>query len=514
MALTACGGSSGDGSTLSLSLDSSSVAVAQGDSDTVAITISDGGSDTITLSSSGVPSGVTESFSPATVSGSGSSTLTLDVADDAPTGDATVTVTAVGGGNSDSATFTLTVERATVEGQVVNIAGIGVGSVNVAIDGTTTTTDAEGNFTVTGVSTPYDVTLNATASGDQYVHAFRGLETFEPELLPASGIAGSVTTFSSNVTVTVPTTPPADHEALVCAEGLDQEVFGCTTISAGNTSSTLNVSWFESSTTSVRLHVLEFEQPSGDPPAAYDQYGTLSTTVSDGGTPTENLSYNGTVPSSTTLNFSLNPPTGFSVSDLTVSSEVSNTFTMPLWNTLISSESQTVTVPNFNGSFDALAIAGAGGGSNATTVGWEPDLTAGSSTTVTFMTPPSILAPSDGATGVDESTTFELNNVGSGAVTHLWQPAGTATSPVFAVTTMGPTATLPDGSPFGATLPPSTDFTWAAIATEAQNTMEAAGTGWIGRYYEALLGSTSGGAGAAASGGISTTDSNTVTTAP
>jgi hypothetical protein len=66
------------------------------------------------LSASGLPTGVTASFNPASIAapGSGSSTLTLSAASTATTGTANVTVTASGGGVTHTATVALTVTAA------------------------------------------------------------------------------------------------------------------------------------------------------------------------------------------------------------------------------------------------------------------------------------------------------------------------------------------------------------------------------------------------------------------
>ena len=79
----------------------------------VTTTVSGGFNAPVTLSASGIPSGVTGSFSPATIAapGSGTSDFTLTVARNAPTGTSTITITATSGSVSHTTTLVFTVRR-------------------------------------------------------------------------------------------------------------------------------------------------------------------------------------------------------------------------------------------------------------------------------------------------------------------------------------------------------------------------------------------------------------------
>jgi len=90
----------------------SSVTAAQGGSTSATITtaVSGGFNSAVSLSVSGVPSGATTSFSPASIAapGSGSSTLTINTGS-AAAGTYTLTVTGTGGGKTHTTSLTLTV---------------------------------------------------------------------------------------------------------------------------------------------------------------------------------------------------------------------------------------------------------------------------------------------------------------------------------------------------------------------------------------------------------------------
>ncbi|HEY7872252.1 MAG TPA: PPC domain-containing protein [Rudaea sp.] len=95
---------------LSASPQSVSVAQSAGASTTISVTPSNGFAGSVNFSASGLPSGVTASFSP--VNSAASSTLTLTASSTAATGSATVTVT----GTSGSLTHTTTVNLTVVAG--------------------------------------------------------------------------------------------------------------------------------------------------------------------------------------------------------------------------------------------------------------------------------------------------------------------------------------------------------------------------------------------------------------
>lgn len=98
----------------SLAASAPSVSVTQGASnntESIAITPLNGFNSSVTLTASGLPSGVTASFSPNPTTSS-ASVLTLTASNSAATGQATVTITGTSGTLTETATLTLTVNAA------------------------------------------------------------------------------------------------------------------------------------------------------------------------------------------------------------------------------------------------------------------------------------------------------------------------------------------------------------------------------------------------------------------
>lgn len=99
------------GADFTISASPSSRTINQGDSTTFSITTTSENNDTesITLSASSLPSGVTASYSPSSITAGDSSTLTLTASSSATTGADTITITGTGTSNTHSTTVELTI---------------------------------------------------------------------------------------------------------------------------------------------------------------------------------------------------------------------------------------------------------------------------------------------------------------------------------------------------------------------------------------------------------------------
>jgi len=96
----------------SISATPSSQTVTRGSSTTYTVTVGslNGFTGTVTLSASGLPPRATVTFNPASIAGSGSSTLTITTANKTPAGTRTLTISGTSGSLTHSTTVTLTVQ--------------------------------------------------------------------------------------------------------------------------------------------------------------------------------------------------------------------------------------------------------------------------------------------------------------------------------------------------------------------------------------------------------------------
>jgi subtilase family serine protease len=172
----------------SLSASPSSVGVSAGGStsSTISVTALGGFAGTVSLSATGLPSGATASFSPSSVAGSGTSTLTVAASASTPSGTYTVTITGQSGTVGHTTTLSLTVQAATAPDFSLSISP---GSANVRA----------------GNRASYNVTVSPTGG-------FGGTVSFTASGLPAGATASflpaSVPT-SGSTTLTIATTSSA-----------------------------------------------------------------------------------------------------------------------------------------------------------------------------------------------------------------------------------------------------------------------------------------------------------------
>jgi len=177
--------------TFALSASPASVSVVQGASGTSTITstVLDGFNSAVVLSATGQPTGVTVGFSPTSITGSGTSTLTLAVASSTVAGTYSIKVTGTGGGITQTATVSLTVTAPTAGAFTIAVSPTS-GSLSRGQSGyAVVTTTVSGGFNAA-------VALSATGVPSGVTG------TFSPTSIAAPGSG------TSNFTLTVSRTAP------------------------------------------------------------------------------------------------------------------------------------------------------------------------------------------------------------------------------------------------------------------------------------------------------------------
>lgn len=145
------------------------VTAGQATSYTAQVTPMNGFSSAVTLSASGLPSGASGSFNPGAIA-SGSSTFTVISNSSAPSGTYTVTIFGIGAGLQHSTQVSLVVKAPTsttgaAAGRVTRASdGSGISGARISAGTLITTTDATGNFTLSGLPAG-NVQITASASG-------------------------------------------------------------------------------------------------------------------------------------------------------------------------------------------------------------------------------------------------------------------------------------------------------------------------------------------------------------
>jgi uncharacterized membrane protein len=265
--------------TFEMSASTSSLSVAQGSGGTVALTITgqNGFTGAVTLSATGLPSGVTATFSPNPATGT--STLTLAASSTAALGSATVTLQGVSGSLNATTTLALT-----IQGSPTFKISTSASSLSVAQGSSGT------------------ATLTITAQG-----GFTGAVTFSATGLPS----GVTATFSPN---------PATGTSTLTLAASSTATLGSATVTIQGASGTLNA------TATLALTVqgsptFEMSASTSSLSVAQGSGGTVALTITgqNGFTGAVTLSATG-LPSGVTATFSPNPATGASTLTLAASS--------------------------------------------------------------------------------------------------------------------------------------------------------------------------------------------------
>jgi hypothetical protein len=258
-----------------LSASPTSLSVTQGSSATSTISTSgsNGFNSSVALSISGLPSGVTASFTPSSLAapGSGSSTLQFTASSTATTGTFNTTVTAAGGGITHTTTIPLTVNAATSPNFTISASPT---SLSVAAGGSGTSTIS------TTVSGGFNSAVSLSASGlPAGVTA-----AFNPTSIAAPGSGSSTLTFTASGTAAAGTSTITINAS---GGGLSHSTTISLTITSGGTNTQiLGNPGFENGSTNTAPWTLTsgvINNSTSEPPHAgswdawLDGYGTTHT---------------------------------------------------------------------------------------------------------------------------------------------------------------------------------------------------------------------------------------------
>ncbi|HXA85216.1 MAG TPA: alkaline phosphatase family protein [Candidatus Dormibacteraeota bacterium] len=222
----------------SVSAAPTSLSVTQGNSGSTSITtaISGGFNSAVSFTASGLPAGVTASFSPSSVAapGSGSSTLTFNASSTATTGTSNITVTASGGGVTHTALIALTISPAAAPNFTVSASPASLSVIHGSSGSTTISTSVSGGFNSavslsasglpTGVTASFSPASIAAPGGGNSTLTFNvGSTAISGTSTVTVTASGGGVTHTANVSLTVPQTnvfgiAPPDHLVIVIEE--------------------------------------------------------------------------------------------------------------------------------------------------------------------------------------------------------------------------------------------------------------------------------------------------------
>ncbi len=395
----------------------------------------------------------------------------------------------------------------TVAGKVVKANGTSVAGVPVVVTGLpSTNTDANGNFSIAGVTTPYDIAVVDGTSKNAFV--YKGLTRSDPTLVFLNAPLGTAHTGSLSGKIFGGDFTPnqgANDVTEVAFGSPETNPYGTT--SANGTFGPIGLSWYGPTATTGNLYALQVQNDPNPPnlPVTYKGYGVKAgIAVNDGSTITnqfDTLSAVGTG----TFTGTVTLPTGYTFSSKAMWARISSSVLIPLFFENTAATALTYNTPLIPGATLAFGVRAQNG--TAIAFAYKIGLANGA-TGVSIPVPaaPGLSLPINGATKVDTTFTFSWTAYPGGIHVFFMQSAG---NPTYYVLTSGTSTTIPNLKSLGLPLPATATYSWAVAGFAPFASVDAAAgpAGFFGGGFGSAAGFT-----ADASAGQS--GSWTFTTAP
>ncbi|HTS00171.1 MAG TPA: carboxypeptidase regulatory-like domain-containing protein [Bacteroidota bacterium] len=347
----------------------------------------------------------------------------------------------------------------TVTGKVLGQNAQAVAGVPVSIKGIpSTNTDASGNFSFTGVTTPYDISvINATQNS---ALIYKGLTRTDPVLVFPGTVTGTKYGGSINGTVTGGTFPspgPRDITRVVwCSPEITQSATAGTNGSFG-----FAPSWYGPSTTTGGIYALQFTTDAAGFPVAggYKGYGTLTGLALANGAALSNQKDSLLPVTSTQFAAAITLPGGYTLVGKALFLQVTSTAAIQLVSDTSKNLNPSYYTPLVTGGTVALGIQ-ITGTSGSQSITWKNGNAAGASGVAAApIVPPELSLPLDAATNVDTNVTFSWTAM-TGAIHVVQFIATNHANPTFYIITAGTSATIPNLKSLGMGIPASAAYTW------------------------------------------------------
>ena len=391
-----------------------------------------------------------------------------------------------------------------VTGQVVSTFNVPVTDVSVASQGQTITTNDAGEFTLTGLTVPYDLAVWNQAEG--WLHVYEGLSSSAPLLAEPSTFTYNGPSYGTTITGSLASSHfplGSDQHVRLCLSGLQGGQPRCAAVDRATATYSMSPTWFESESVDVTLHGFLFATDAVGSPVSYLGYTTVPLTLRNA------------VPIVFTDPLELGPALETSEVEVTFGGPVAPIYgagavqlapdlALAVWTGMNPSQSQTVRMPVIPGSTYTFL-----GAASLLQLGWQAGVT-GPSATVNL--PPLLVpvTPADTATGVTTGTEFTVASTGIGTNTFSWSHP--MDDLVVHVTTTRNTVTIPDLAEYGLTLPAGTTLEWGVL--RSNKPLEDGGSAVALDYYGFLMLGEGGSRGLEGSGSITGFEPLEFTTAP
>lgn len=356
----------------------------------------------------------------------------------------------------------------TVNGTVIGTDGLPPDHVvSVIVSGNAPVTPAtDGTFSVSGVVAPYDVTVIDGAGNAAIV--YKQLSRPDPVLLGAA--LSRQLSNSASVSGTVSGDGFPQTGSRYTAVAVDRTGGGWQYWTAADGTFTVpNVSWAGSSAIATRIYALQYEVDSNGLPSRYLGYASASMTLASGGTFNESL---GLVPvNASNITGAVHVPSAYTRTDRRMYLRFGDTFADYFDDASTSDGFSYLTPQAPEGDVLLEAVATKNG---TKSIHCTPAAFNASNVSLNLIPGPEVLLPTDGATQVDSQIQFSWTGFQGGAHLVIFAPSPGTAGPEVEVVTTATSATLPDLSAYGMSLPHGASYRWEVLGFAPLPTMDAA----------------------------------------
>jgi hypothetical protein len=370
---------------------------------------------------------------------------------------------------------------------VIGVNGQAVAGVPVYVTGkTSTNTDAGGNFSISSVTTPYDITVVDAANKRAIV--YKALSRQDPTLVflgstPGAARHGSISGKISGGAFT----PNQGASDITKVAFISPEASDALNTSVSGIFGPLTLTWYGPTVTTGNIYALQFTADANGLPVAsgFKGYGTRAgIAVNDASTLTNQFD---TLQSVATSQFTgtVTVPSGYTLVSKSLSVRISQTALMSLLSDATPNAALSYYTPGIAGSSLLLGVAAAKAGTEA--FYFKTGIATGSTgVPIAMVAAPELSLPVNASTGVDTTITFSWTAMTGGI--HLIAFNGGA-NPTYYVVTSGTSATIPNLKGAGLGLPPGAAYQWSvdAFGPFASTDAAAGSSGFLGALTNQAL---------------------------
>ncbi|MEO8665782.1 MAG: hypothetical protein ABI462_09820 [Ignavibacteria bacterium] len=356
----------------------------------------------------------------------------------------------------------------TVSGKAVDQIGSGIVSATIVIGDSIKTTAADGSFSISNVTVPYDVKIITGGTGMVY----KGLTTASPKLL---GLGAAVTPNSATLNVTLPALVANQSATVIFTDQSTVQASDNFTFPA--TAANITVDWAAGSGTSIsgKIIVLVYTLAGGNI-TTYDKTGEKPQALNNGGVQAVNFTAAEltTNPGELTISGSLTIPAGFTSPNnllgLKYITNASNQYVSVI--DYFSTAAFNYVVPTGLATTPQFVVGGGVTGpvSIQKTSRYVIATAPNPSLTIVLETPPNLTTPPNAATNIDTNTNFTYT---TGSGTGIYLASFSTVSKTFYVFTNSTTTKIPNLNAFGLGVGSSLAYNWNVIRINDITTTDA-----------------------------------------